>query len=189
MNRKVHGLRSIPSLQKRVARACWGCLFRAGQILVFVAPRVGPLGGFYDLPNHAIFDRGRLIGLWDGAEDRPHRNLFGRVKSVSRRRPELFDVLTHATLVGSQRATATSLSRHPPTLYLTPELAEFRVLDWKAHEAIFQAGREYTKREIESGKFSRQSGGTGPSRAPARSRVEADARGLRPGAVATILAL
>jgi hypothetical protein len=27
--------------------------------------KVGPLGGFSDLPNHAIFDRGRLIGLWE----------------------------------------------------------------------------------------------------------------------------
>ena len=27
--------------------------------------KTGPLGGFYDLPNHAILDRGRLIGLWE----------------------------------------------------------------------------------------------------------------------------
>jgi hypothetical protein len=27
--------------------------------------KTGALGGFYDLPNHAIFDRGRLIGLWE----------------------------------------------------------------------------------------------------------------------------
>ena len=27
--------------------------------------KAGPLGGLPDLPNHAIFDRGRLIGLWE----------------------------------------------------------------------------------------------------------------------------
>lgn len=32
---------------------------------VQIDKKVGPLGGFLDLPNHAIFDRGRLIGLWE----------------------------------------------------------------------------------------------------------------------------
>jgi hypothetical protein len=35
------------------------------QRKVQIDKKVGPLGGFYDLPNHAIFDRGRLIGLWE----------------------------------------------------------------------------------------------------------------------------
>jgi hypothetical protein len=32
---------------------------------VLVDSKTGPVGGFYDLPNHAILDRGRLIGLWE----------------------------------------------------------------------------------------------------------------------------
>ena len=32
---------------------------------VLVDQKRGQLGGFYDLPNHAILDRGRLIGLWE----------------------------------------------------------------------------------------------------------------------------
>jgi hypothetical protein len=32
---------------------------------VQIDKKIGPLGGFYDLPNHAIFDRGRLVGLWE----------------------------------------------------------------------------------------------------------------------------
>lgn len=35
------------------------------QRKVQIDRKTGPLGGFYDLPNHAIFDRGRLIGLWE----------------------------------------------------------------------------------------------------------------------------
>lgn len=84
------------------------------------------------------------------------RNVLGRFKAMSRGGPRLFDVLMHATLVGSQRATATSLARHPPALYLAPDLAHFRVLDWKAHEAIFQAGYEYARHALESGELSRE---------------------------------
>ena len=79
-----------------------------------------------------------------------------RFKAMSRGGPRLFDVLMHATLVGSQRATATSLARHPPALYLAPDLGDFRVLDWKAHEAIFQAGYEYARHALESGELSRE---------------------------------
>ena len=32
---------------------------------VLVEAKEGPLSGFYDLPNHAILDRGRLVGLWE----------------------------------------------------------------------------------------------------------------------------
>jgi hypothetical protein len=32
---------------------------------VLVDSKEGPLSGFYDLPNHAILDRGRLVGLWE----------------------------------------------------------------------------------------------------------------------------
>lgn len=39
------------------------------QRKVQIDKKVGPLGGFYDLPNHAIFDRGRLIGLWEYDQD------------------------------------------------------------------------------------------------------------------------
>ncbi len=32
---------------------------------VFSESKTGQAGGFYDLPNHAMLDRGRLIGLWE----------------------------------------------------------------------------------------------------------------------------
>ena len=32
---------------------------------MLVGAKRGQLGGFYDLPNHAILDRGRLVGLWE----------------------------------------------------------------------------------------------------------------------------
>ena len=65
--------------------------------------------------------------------------------------PSLFDTLVHATLVGSQRTTTSSLSRHPPALYLTPDLTRFHLLEWRAHERLFEAGYESARRAIESG--------------------------------------
>jgi hypothetical protein len=35
------------------------------QRSVLVDKLTKPLGGLADLPNHAILDRGRLVGLWD----------------------------------------------------------------------------------------------------------------------------
>ncbi len=63
----------------------------------------------------------------------------------------LFDTLMHATLAGSQRTTETARTSHPPALYLTPSLGEFGILDWRAHEALFQKGYECAKRELERG--------------------------------------
>jgi NTE family protein len=69
--------------------------------------------------------------------------------------PWLFETLVHATLVGSQRTTTASLSRHPPALYLAPDLSRFHLLDWRSYEALFEAGYACAKREIESGAFPR----------------------------------
>jgi predicted acylesterase/phospholipase RssA len=77
-------------------------------------------------------------------------------KLFSRAGPWIFDVLVHATLAGSQRTTEQSLTRHPPALYLTPELTRYRLLDWRAHEALFRAGYTTAKREIESGALPRR---------------------------------
>jgi predicted acylesterase/phospholipase RssA len=69
--------------------------------------------------------------------------------------PWLFDVLMHATLAGSQRTTALSLKRYPPALYLAPDVGTYRVLDWRAHEALFDAGYACAKRALDSGALPR----------------------------------
>jgi hypothetical protein len=51
--------------------------------------------------------------------------------------------------------TAQSLSSHPPALHLVPDLAKFRVLDWRAYEALFQAGYASAKHELEAGRLPR----------------------------------
>jgi predicted acylesterase/phospholipase RssA len=63
----------------------------------------------------------------------------------------LFDTLMHATLAGSQRTTEMSRTSHPPALYLTPDLNKFSILDWRAYEALFQAGYDCAKRKIDEG--------------------------------------
>ncbi len=82
-------------------------------------------------------------------------DLLRKYKPFSTAGPWLFDVLVHATLVGSQRTTALSLERHPPALYLAPDLGRYRVLDWRAYEALFEAGYISAKRELESGAIPR----------------------------------
>ena len=82
-------------------------------------------------------------------------DLLRKYKPFSTAGPWLFDVLVHATLVGSQRTTALSLDRHPPALYLAPDLGKFRVLDWRAYEALFEAGYVSAKRELDSGAIPR----------------------------------
>jgi predicted acylesterase/phospholipase RssA len=67
----------------------------------------------------------------------------------------LFDIIVHATLVGSQRTTAASLSRHPPALYLAPDLSKFHLLEWRSYEGLFEAGYASARREIESGALPR----------------------------------
>jgi predicted acylesterase/phospholipase RssA len=67
----------------------------------------------------------------------------------------LFDTLTRATFVGSQLATDQSLARHPPALYLAPQVARYRILDWGAYEALFEAGYACAKRELAAGSLPR----------------------------------
>ena len=79
----------------------------------------------------------------EDGERRPRKRLvelLARLKPFSYKGPWLFDVLMHATLVGSQYTTTVSLSSHPPALYLVPELEKFRVLDWRAYEADLPGG-------------------------------------------------
>jgi NTE family protein len=78
-------------------------------------------------------------------------DLLGRLKPFSYRGPWLFEILMNATLASGQYTTARSLSRHPPALYLVPELANVGVLQWRAYEELFQTGYTSAKRAIEAG--------------------------------------
>lgn len=82
-------------------------------------------------------------------------DLLERFKRWARSKPYLFDVLMHATLVGSQHTTELSLSEHRLALYLEPQLAKFRILDWRAYESLFEAGYVCAKRELDAGALHR----------------------------------
>jgi hypothetical protein len=68
----------------------------------------------------------------------------------------IFEVLMHATLAGSQHTTMHALATHPPALHLVPDLGSFGLLDWRAYDAMFQAGYACAKRELDAGGLSRR---------------------------------
>jgi NTE family protein len=127
-------------------------------------------GGLVDnLPVAAMAERcrGPIIAVDVSPYERPknlgegrrHPGLVERLKRFkpsSATGPWLFELLMHATLVGSQFRTKQSLADHPPALYLAPEMATIRVLDWQAYEALYQAGYSAAKRAVEEGRFPRR---------------------------------
>jgi predicted acylesterase/phospholipase RssA/CRP-like cAMP-binding protein len=92
----------------------------------------------------------------DEKRRRPLLERLSRFLPRSRGGPSLFDILVHATLVGSQRTTVASLARHPPALYLAPDLSRFHLLEWRSYQGLFDAGYACAKREIESGALPRR---------------------------------
>jgi predicted acylesterase/phospholipase RssA len=69
--------------------------------------------------------------------------------------PRIFDILMHATFVGSEFRTERSLSSHPPALHLVPSLSRFGILDWRAFESLYQAGYDSARQALEEGKLPR----------------------------------
>jgi predicted acylesterase/phospholipase RssA/CRP-like cAMP-binding protein len=99
------------------------------------------------------YERRRLEPTSPSPGRLPLRERFDRM--LSQAGPWLFDVLVRATLAGSQRMTSLSLVKHPPALYLTPELSKFGVLDWRAYEALYEAGYQAARRQLEGGALPR----------------------------------
>jgi predicted acylesterase/phospholipase RssA len=82
-------------------------------------------------------------------------DLLERFRQWAKSKPFVFDVLMHATLVGSQHTTELALSEHRLALHLEPQLARFGILDWRAYEALFEAGYVCAKRELDAGALPR----------------------------------
>jgi len=78
-----------------------------------------------------------------------------RVRRLVTTRPPIFDTLVHAPLAGSQHGTELSLSKHPLALHLVPQLEGFRILNWGAYPALFEAGYVCAKRELDAGSLPR----------------------------------
>lgn len=134
-----------------------------------VAEQILVDGGLIDnLPVDVMSERcpGPIIAVDVMPYPRSRDGVSGRTQSLrgrlSRRlRPlaegatPLFDILMRSTFVASQRATETSLRSHPPALCLSPQLTKFGLLQWRACDALFDAGYACARRELESGTFPR----------------------------------
>jgi predicted acylesterase/phospholipase RssA/CRP-like cAMP-binding protein len=62
--------------------------------------------------------------------------------------PPLFDILMRSTLVGSKFRQETAAARLGHVVYLTPPVAPFGILHWRAHEALFETGYRYARDEL-----------------------------------------
>jgi predicted acylesterase/phospholipase RssA/CRP-like cAMP-binding protein len=62
--------------------------------------------------------------------------------------PPLFDILVRSTLVGSKFRQQIAMSRAEQIVYLEPPVASFGALQWRAHRALFAAGRDYATAEL-----------------------------------------
>jgi predicted acylesterase/phospholipase RssA/CRP-like cAMP-binding protein len=63
--------------------------------------------------------------------------------------PPLFDILVRSTLVGSKvRQEEVALTRAAEIVYLEPPVARFGALQWRAHQAIYDAGYRYAAVEL-----------------------------------------
>jgi hypothetical protein len=82
------------------------------ETTVLVDSKTGPLGGFYDLPNHAILDRGRLIGLWE--YDADSSSIVWTTFGVKRTKPLQHKVDEMEAFVRDQLSDARSFSLDSP---------------------------------------------------------------------------
>jgi predicted acylesterase/phospholipase RssA/CRP-like cAMP-binding protein len=62
--------------------------------------------------------------------------------------PEIFEILIRSSLVGSQRAALTSLARGEASLHLELPVERFRLLDWSAHEELFEVGYRFASERL-----------------------------------------
>jgi hypothetical protein len=62
--------------------------------------------------------------------------------------PPLFDILVRSTLVGSKFRQEIAASRLDQVVYLSPPVAPFGILQWRAHDALFETGYRYARDEL-----------------------------------------
>jgi predicted acylesterase/phospholipase RssA len=85
----------------------------------------------------------------DPGFERPSGRITGLIRGLRTRArgepasPPLFDILMRSTLVGSKVRQRGALSSTERIIYLEPPVASFGVLQWRAQEALIEAGRRY----------------------------------------------
>lgn len=64
--------------------------------------------------------------------------------------PGIFEVLVRSTMVGSAHTTQAALARGDASLVLSLPVTQFRMLDWRAHDELFEAGYRYARQQLAS---------------------------------------
>lgn len=82
------------------------------------------------------------------------RRLRTRIKDTPTS-PPLFDILVRSTLVGSKFRQETMAAQLDQVIYLSPPVVPFGILNWRAYDALFEAGYEYARAELSGGWRSR----------------------------------
>jgi NTE family protein/lysophospholipid hydrolase len=62
--------------------------------------------------------------------------------------PPLFDILVRSTLLGSKFRQEEAIGRIGQVIYLEPPVAAFGVLQWRAHQALIDAGYRYARARL-----------------------------------------
>jgi NTE family protein/lysophospholipid hydrolase len=67
--------------------------------------------------------------------------------------PNILNVLQRTAMVNSSRNARIALASNQANLLLTPPLEEFGLLDWTAHDALYEAGYRYATEALSQWKF------------------------------------
>jgi NTE family protein/lysophospholipid hydrolase len=67
--------------------------------------------------------------------------------------PNILNVLQRTAMVNSSRNARIALASNQADLLLTPPLEEFGLLDWTAHDALYEAGYRYASEMLSQWKF------------------------------------
>jgi predicted acylesterase/phospholipase RssA/CRP-like cAMP-binding protein len=95
-----------------------------------------------------------------GAIARRLRALRTRIKGEPAT-PPLFDILMRSTMVGSKYRQQTAAQSSDQVVYLEPPVASFGMLQWRAHDALFEVGLYHAREQLARHRalFPRMSGG------------------------------
>jgi NTE family protein/lysophospholipid hydrolase len=95
----------------------------------------------------AVEEFGDIDMTWKTIGDR--LNPFTESKPA----PHILYVLQRTAMINSSRNAQTALSSNQADLLLTPPLEEFGLLDWSAHDALYEAGYRYAAEALSQWKF------------------------------------
>jgi NTE family protein/lysophospholipid hydrolase len=148
-----------------------GCLWKAVRASSSIPGIFPPLpmdghtlvdGGLVDnLPLDLLAERcaGPIIAVdvfpyGDPSFDKPSGRIARWLRALRTRirgepaSPPLFDILVRSTLLGSKFRQQLAMDRADELIYLEPPVARFGALEWRSHQALFEAGHRYAAEQL-----------------------------------------